>query len=401
MLTAGAGALLATAQDEVPVRVDYLTLAQGALPVSIATTVRRTPGDDIALQTIDGNPGGFVVIGQAEPDSSVEFVFELPALTTFDRFAVPEVLETPSPSQTFSRRVEVYGSVDGADGDFELLASAELQTHPERDMTTDLEIVASTPVRWVKLRLSGGIELLSELMFYEFSEIIGNGSQEIVPLADTFTGIWRDRGVLIELQQDATTVAGCYDDDGVLTGTVSGNVLRATGTESNTGVGSLFILMVDAEGAVRGVRSSNGGPFHMYTGPVAPDGTETPCSEAPEPQLGCGSVIHGINFDFDSAALREDSGVVLEQLFEGLAADPEASITIEGHTSSEGNDDYNLALSQRRAQSVVDDLIGRGVASSRIQAVGVGEARPLASNDDEAGRALNRRVEVRCTEANG
>jgi hypothetical protein len=282
-----------------------------------------------------------------------------------------------------------------------LLAAADLQTHAERGMETDLEIIASTPVRWVKLRLVGGIEVLREQMFYEFSEIIGNGTQEPVPLADTFTGIWRGRGVLIEMQQEGPTASGCYDDDGVLSGTVSGNVLRASGAESDTGVVSLFILMVDGEGTVRGVRSSNGGPFHLYTGPVAPDGTRTPCSEIPEPRLGCGSVIHGINFDFDSARLRSDSEPVLAQLFDGLHSDPEASIVIEGHTSSEGTDGYNLELSQRRAQSVVDDLVGRGVASARIRAVGVGESRPLASNKDEAGRALNRRVEVRCGEFEG
>ena len=69
---------------------------------------------------------------------------------------------------------------------------------------------------------------------------------------------------------------------------------------------------------------------------------------------------------------------------------------IIGHSSSEGADDYNRALSERRAASVVAALIGLGMNDSALSAVGRGEDEPIASNDDEAGRSLNRRVEVRC-----
>ena len=107
-------------------------------------------------------------------------------------------------------------------------------------------------------------------------------------------------------------------------------------------------------------------------------------------------MIHGIRFDYDSAAIRPESDDVLAALFEGLAADDAASILIRGHTSSEGSDQYNLDLSARRAQSVVDDLIERGLDAGRVRAVGVGEGEPIASNNDEAGRSVNRRVEIEC-----
>ena len=71
-------------------------------------------------------------------------------------------------------------------------------------------------------------------------------------------------------------------------------------------------------------------------------------------------------------------------------------VLIEGHTSSEGGTTYNQRLSERRAQAVVADLIQRGIAASRLSALGIGEARPIASNNDENGRSLNRRVEVHC-----
>ncbi|NKB88454.1 MAG: OmpA family protein [Acidobacteria bacterium] len=386
--------------QETASRTDFLTLAQGALPISWSTTGPRQPGNDIALAVVDGNHGGFSLVGLADAETATEFVFELPALTSFDRFAVPEIHETPSPSQTFSRIVEIYGSADGLDADFELIAQGELATHAERGLVTDLDIVASPAVRWVKVRLVGGIDVQREQMYYEFSEIIGNGEQETVPLSEGFNGIWRGRGVLVELKQVGPTVTGCYGaSGGLLSGTVSGNVLRARGEDMTSGVESLFVLLLDGEGGISGVSSSNGAPFRLYAGGIAPDGTTTRCTETPEPELGCGSVIHGINFDFDSADLRADAAPVLEQLYDGLAADAAARILIEGHTSSEGADDYNLALSGRRAQSVVDDLVRRGISADRIEAAGIGEVRPIATNDDESGRAMNRRVEVVCAES--
>jgi outer membrane protein OmpA-like peptidoglycan-associated protein len=74
--------------------------------------------------------------------------------------------------------------------------------------------------------------------------------------------------------------------------------------------------------------------------------------------------------------------------------DEQQKVTIEGHTDSNGNDDSNLRLSQQRADSVRTYLVSRGVKAERIQAVGKGEAQPVASNDSPEGRANNRRVEI-------
>ena len=118
--------------------------------------------------------------------------------------------------------------------------------------------------------------------------------------------------------------------------------------------------------------------------------------EPARPELGCGSVIPGIRFDFASATIRPESAAVLQSLHDGLARDKSARIDIEGHTSSEGDAAYNRKLSERRAQAVVDELVGRGLERGRLAASGVGEARPLAPSDVESGRSLNRRVEIRC-----
>ena len=70
------------------------------------------------------------------------------------------------------------------------------------------------------------------------------------------------------------------------------------------------------------------------------------------------------------------------------------TISVYGHADSTGPEDYNMQLSQSRAQSVVGYLVSQGVASSRLRAIGFGETRPLADNGTESGRAANRRVEV-------
>jgi outer membrane protein OmpA-like peptidoglycan-associated protein len=84
----------------------------------------------------------------------------------------------------------------------------------------------------------------------------------------------------------------------------------------------------------------------------------------------------------------------LERLTSFLNRYPDRSVAIEGHTDSNGGDDYNLALSQRRAESVKDYLTGHGIGSMRLAASGMGESQPLAGNDSATGRQQNRRVEV-------
>ncbi|MCC7410413.1 MAG: OmpA family protein [Gammaproteobacteria bacterium] len=376
---------------------DYLSFAQGALLVEVGGSAAALKVDaESALQAIDGDYGVYSLTPRpGGPDTEIFFVYRLPAATTFTTFAVPNVLETPSPSQTFFRDIEISGSTKGAEGPFEALAATTLATHEDKNLSTEIHPITSPPVIWVKITLRGGIDVQRDKTFFEFSEIIGYGSQEPVPLLDRFGGKWKGRGVLLELKQDAATVVGCYDGSGDLSGTVTGNILRATGTSRSAGIPSTFVLTVTDGGDITGVRSTNGAPFRIYTGASAPDLT-TECSAVKARPPGCGATVHGINFDYDSDAIRPESAMVLDALFAGLTAAPESAITIVGHTSSEGSDGYNLDLSQRRAQSVIAALATRGIEPTRLTAKGAGEGQPIADNTTAAGRSLNRRVEVLC-----
>jgi outer membrane protein OmpA-like peptidoglycan-associated protein len=84
----------------------------------------------------------------------------------------------------------------------------------------------------------------------------------------------------------------------------------------------------------------------------------------------------------------------LEEVVDLLQTEPDKKIRVEGHTDSRGAAETNLELSQKRAEAVREALVGLGVAEDRITALGMGEDFPIASNEDEAGRAQNRRVDV-------
>ena len=100
-------------------------------------------------------------------------------------------------------------------------------------------------------------------------------------------------------------------------------------------------------------------------------------------------------FDFDKADIRSDAAQALAQLATLIRAYPSGSATLEGHTDSKGDDAYNQRLSEQRAGSVKRWLVEReGIDAGRLTPRGWGESKPVAGNEDDAGRQRNRRVEV-------
>jgi outer membrane protein OmpA-like peptidoglycan-associated protein len=98
-------------------------------------------------------------------------------------------------------------------------------------------------------------------------------------------------------------------------------------------------------------------------------------------------------FDFDQSSLRADSGPAIARTVV-LLGRSKKSVIVEGHTDNTGTHDYNMALSQARADTVAQALAKRGVASARITTKGFAYDRPAASNDTPAGQAKNRRTEI-------
>ncbi|HYQ39622.1 MAG TPA: OmpA family protein [Pseudomonas sp.] len=135
----------------------------------------------------------------------------------------------------------------------------------------------------------------------------------------------------------------------------------------------------------------NGCPLKQY--PEA-----APKAEAPKPKAGEVIVLSDLGevlFAFNSANLTEAAQARLDTVVDSkLKGDDVVAIKVAGHTDSVGSDAYNQKLSERRARSVMNYLIDRGVPAGKLSIEGFGESKPVGDNATEAGRAQNRRVEL-------
>jgi len=100
-----------------------------------------------------------------------------------------------------------------------------------------------------------------------------------------------------------------------------------------------------------------------------------------------------IRFEPGRSALDPDSAGLLDRLIETALRCPTTNIEIAGHTDTDGENSSNQALSEKRAQAVVDYLVKAGLPASRFTAVGYGSTQPVASNETDQGKAQNRRIE--------
>jgi hypothetical protein len=111
--------------------------------------------------------------------------------------------------------------------------------------------------------------------------------------------------------------------------------------------------------------------------------------------MGDRFVLRNVYFDFDKSTLRPESKTELDRLVALLNALPDISIELSGHTDNRGSDSYNKKLSEDRALAVVNYLVDAGIKRDRLTYKGYGFDQPIASNETDAGRQLNRRTEFR------
>jgi outer membrane protein OmpA-like peptidoglycan-associated protein len=113
------------------------------------------------------------------------------------------------------------------------------------------------------------------------------------------------------------------------------------------------------------------------------------------PDIAPRQVLKGVNFETNSAEITPGSTVILDEVASILKADPAVRVEIQGHTDSRASAEYNQSLSDRRANSVMNYLVSRGVGASQLTARGYGESMPIADNNTEVGMLQNRRVELK------
>lgn len=116
------------------------------------------------------------------------------------------------------------------------------------------------------------------------------------------------------------------------------------------------------------------------------------------------TMTSAVLFDFDKYSLKPEARSVLNSVADFLKSYNYIKVIIEGHTDSIGSESYNLKLSEKRARSVAEYLIEKGIPASKIKTIGYGESRPKYPNDTEENRSKNRRVEIKvmkpCKEKN-
>lgn len=183
---------------------------------------------------------------------------------------------------------------------------------------------------------------------------------------------------------------------------------RERGTAQGAGIGALAgAVLGSATGGKAGTGAVIGGALGAVAGNVwskrqedrrvaleqSTRGSGVEVSRTADDQLKL-NIPNDVSFDVNSASLRPGMRNVLDSFASNLRGDPNARVSIIGHTDSTGSDAINNPLSTARAQSARDYLVDRGVAGSHIETAGRGEREPVADNSTEAGRARNRRVEI-------
>lgn len=144
-----------------------------------------------------------------------------------------------------------------------------------------------------------------------------------------------------------------------------------------------------------------GEPVNEVGCPLPKKECKTPEPGQPVTLEGCAAgdkiVLRGVNFEYDKSRLTSNAKTILDDVTDALNKVPSVTVELGGHTDSRGSDEYNQALSERRAASVRQYLIGKDIDANRMTSVGYGESQPVADNETDEGRELNRRVELKIT----
>lgn len=111
-------------------------------------------------------------------------------------------------------------------------------------------------------------------------------------------------------------------------------------------------------------------------------------------------VFDNLNFEFGKAEIKKESYPYLDKLADTLLKAKNWTLEIQGHTDDKGSDEFNMKLSQSRANEVKKYLVSKGILAETITATGFGESKPLVPNDSDENRSKNRRVEFKITKPN-
>ena len=378
-----------SAQAATSPRIDLLELANGGVIVAVSSTYGSGWS---ALNIADGTTqyGWCSAEGAALPHT---MVFELPQPYAISSVAVDNTgaQESGYPGIS-SKGVTVSGSTTSANEGFTKLTAFEAPLGGRKEV----KLGAPVTVQWLNFVVSSnwGNADYTEIMELEaYGQPVGPSPKVNV------AGVYQTNYGPMRIEQDGTSISGCYDQNGDLSGNLNGRVMQFE-WRSNQGksVGTAIMVLSVKGDNLNGVWYENGqlqGEWSGKRGGTPPKCTVRRGGSIATNLASTGKVVlYGIYFDSDSATLKSESEKTLGEILAALQAKPTLKLQIAGHTDSTNTDAYNLKLSQQRSEAVVAWLVKHGIAASRLIAKGFGKSQPVADNATAAGRALNRRVEL-------
>lgn len=244
--------------------------------------------------------------------------------------------------------------------------------------------------RRVQLALNLGGTLTGQTFIRNFEQ-----SSRLNAALGLEVGIILDRLKFLVEGRMAPTFVQFFDNEVQVPAEVDGAFRIGLGTLRENGTRPFDITVGGGAGLTIGVASPDWRAFLGLNYNWSP----APCPEcvAPAPQVRKITIDSKVHFAFDRAVIRPQSYPILDDVAAIIKSNQGSinRVLIEGNTDSIGSDQYNMRLSERRANAVRDYLVKKGVSANVLDTVGYGETRPVATNDTAEGRAKNRRVEFK------
>ncbi len=372
---------------------NLLSLLEGCLPVTIPSTY---DGWD-AYNLLDDSPSSGWANATGKLNNNV-FVFEMATGATLESFEFDNASVDAEGAAAKDILVEV--SSKSASEGFSPVLQATLA-----NITDGQKFKAEKPLpaQWVRLTIktnygnSGYTEIFGVRAYGNRPEY-GKSSE----ISGTYSTSYAD----FHVRQQGTALAGCYEyNDGLLEGAIEGRVMKITWQEGPESKGPAIMVFSGDGKSFKGFwwhDIARGNPAGTWDGSKTskaigscPHWSGSLGGELQKQLKATGRArIYGIRFALDSAVINEASYPILTEIVDLLKTDTTLHLSIEGHTDATGAAAHNQTLSEQRAASVKAYLVEKGVDAGRLTTAGFGSGKPVGENDNELGRAQNRRVEL-------
>jgi len=384
----------------IPGRKNLLALGNGSFPIAKTS---EFSGRWRAVSLVDE----LSKIGWASARDQVanqSVTIELNARTTLKSL----VFDTASVDEegTAAKDIVVEISDTSATDGFREILAATLQNQKDGQ---EFPIKQSLGGRWLRLKVKNNY---GSPNFVEVMELRGYGDQEETLPLQNISGTFESSYGNFHLKQEGTSVVGCYEmDSGLFDGGVENRVMKLNWNERGGESKGPALMFFSQDGrqflGVWAHNNSADGFTGEWNGKKISDKAGN-CEHYKTLEAGKAgqnkitdnlqksgrALVYGINFDFNSEAIKPESKPTLDQIVGVLKENKDWKMTVEGHTDNVGGEVSNKSLSEKRASAVKAFLVGAGIEAGRLTASGLGLSKPVASNETEAGRAQNRRVEL-------